>query len=140
MGLGSEDSTLPMNAYGMDVLSSFLEKKQNDQQVNKIEVEVNRLDTIFDKIMNGHRRPFLKIDTQGFELEIIRGLGDRVGDVVGWQLELSVEPLYENQPLIEDVIAKMRSLGFSLWQILPGLRDPKTLQSFELDGIFFRST
>ena len=84
MGLGSEDSTLTMNAYGMDVLSSFLEKKQNDQQVNKIEVEVKRLDTIFDKIMDGHRRPFVKIDTQGFELEIIRGLGDRVGDVIGW--------------------------------------------------------
>lgn len=59
--------------------------------------------------------------------------------MIGWQLEMSVEPLYQNQPKIEDVIALMRGLGFSLWRLLPGLRDPKTLQGFEFDGIFFKS-
>jgi len=71
-------------------------------------------------------------------MEIIRGFGSRVSDVIGWQLELSVEPLYQGQPHMEEVISKMRELGFSLWRILPGLRDPATLQAFELDGIFFR--
>ena len=57
---------------------------------------------------------------------------------MGWQIELSIEPLYEGQPLIEEVIAIMRASGFALWRILPGLRDPMTLQAFEVDGIFFR--
>jgi FkbM family methyltransferase len=139
IGLGSSDSTLTLNAYGMDVLSSFLKKKENDQSLRVIEVDVRRPDAILDEVLAGHSKPFVKIDTQGFEMEIIRGFGSRAADIVGWQLELSVEPLYENQPPMEEIIATMRALGFSLWRVLPGLRDPQTLQAFELDGIFFRS-
>jgi FkbM family methyltransferase len=139
VGLGSVNTSLSINAYGMDVLSSFLEKKDNDQEVRQIQVPVKRPEDIMDLVLDGRRRPFVKIDTQGFEMEIIRGFGSRAADIVGWQLELSVEPLYQNQPPMEEIIATMRSLGFSLWRVLPGLRDPHTLQAFELDGIFFRS-
>lgn len=138
IGLGSADSTLTLNAYGLDVLSSFLKKREDDQTVRRIDVPVNRPEAILDDILGDRKRPFVKIDTQGFEMEIIRGFGPRVKDVVGWQIELSVEPLYEGQPMIEEVISNMRSNGFSLWRIVPGLRDPATLQAFELDGIFFR--
>jgi FkbM family methyltransferase len=138
IGLGSQDTILTLNAYGLDVLSSFLKKKTADQEVRQIEVPVKRPADILDDVLNGRNKPFVKIDTQGFEMEIIRGFGPRIKEVVGWQLELSVEPLYEGQPMMEEVIAKMREAGFSLWRILPGLRDPNTLQAFELDGIFFR--
>lgn len=139
IGLGSKDTTLSMNTYGKDVLSSFLRKSDNDPTSRLIEVSVRRPDTILDEILQGAKRPFVKIDTQGYELEIIKGFGNRASEIAGWQLELSIEPLYENQPAIEQVIGMMRALGFSLWKILPGLRDPKTLQAFELDGIFFKS-
>lgn len=138
MGLGSKEASLVMNSYAMDVLGSFLHKIDNDQNVKQIEVMVKRPDSIFEEISKGHERPFVKMDTQGFELEIIKGFGKMIDRVVGWQIELSVEPLYEGQPPMEEVLAIMRSHGFSLWRILPGLRDPKTLQSFEMDGIFFR--
>ncbi len=138
IGLGSTDSTLTMNAYGLDVLSSFLNMKESDQSVKQIDVPVKRPEAILDEVIQGCSRPFVKIDTQGFEMEIIRGFGPRVKDVVGWQIELSVEPLYEGQPIMEEVISTMRANGFSLWRFVPGLRDPATLQAFELDGIFFR--
>ncbi|MEX1116979.1 MAG: FkbM family methyltransferase [Akkermansiaceae bacterium] len=138
IGLGNENSSLTLNAYGMDVLSSFLQKKIDDQEVTKIQVPVKRPEDILDGVLDGRKRPFVKIDTQGFEMEIIRGFGSRAKDIVGWQIELSVEPLYEGQPMMEEVISIMRANGFSLWRILPGLRDPATLQAFELDGIFFR--
>ena len=138
IGLGSTDSTLTLNAYGLDVLSSFLKKREDDQTVRQIDVPVKRPEAILDDILSDRKRPFVKIDTQGFEMEIIRGFGPRVKDIVGWQIELSVEPLYEGQPMMEEVISCMRANGFSLWRIVPGLRDPATLQAFELDGIFFR--
>jgi hypothetical protein len=40
--------------------------------------------------------------------------------------------------MMEEVISCMRADGFSLWRVVPGLRDPVTLQAFELDEIFFR--
>lgn len=138
IGLGSQDTTLSMNVYEMDVLSSFLEKIEDNPVIDRIEVEVRRMDGLLDEILKDSKRPFVKIDTQGFEMEILEGFGDRINDVVGWQLELSIEPLYEKQPPVEDVIAKMRSLGYSLWRVIPGLRDPHTLRAFEFDGVFFR--
>jgi len=138
IGLGSQNTTLTLNAYDMDVLSSFLQKRDNDQEARQIEVPVKRPEDILDEVLGGCKRPFVKIDTQGFEMEIIRGFGSRVRDIVGWQIELSVVPLYEGQPTMDEVISSMRTSGFSLWRILPGLRDPATLQAYEFDGIFFR--
>jgi hypothetical protein len=127
-----------MNIHEMDVLSSFLHKIETAEPARQVEVEVRRMDGILDGILGPRSRPFVKIDTQGFEMEIINGFGKRTECVIGWQLEMSVEPIYQNQPKIEEVIGLMRTLGFSLWKILPGLRDPRTLQSFEFDGIFFK--
>jgi len=138
IGLGNEDTVLKLNVSEMDVLSSFLKKKEDLKTFKEVSVPVKCMEGIIDEVLGSHKRPFVKIDTQGFEMEIIRGFGSRINDVIGWQLELSVQPLYEGQPLMEEVIATMRSLGFSLWKILPGLRDPATLQAFELDGIFFQ--
>jgi FkbM family methyltransferase len=139
LGLGAADETLEMNAYGLDVMSSFLKKTEDDQSVVKIPVSVRRADSIFDMVLGGASRPFVKIDTQGFEMEILRGFGSRINNVIGWQLELSVQPLYDNQPTMEEVMAFMRGHGFTLWRVIPGLRDPATFQAMEFDGIFFRT-
>lgn len=139
LGLGSEDATMAMNIHEMDVLSSFLSKIEDSGSVTTVDVKVKRMDAIIDDILGDYARPFVKIDTQGFEMEILKGFGSRTSEVVGWQLEMSIEPLYENQPKMDNIVAYMRELGFSLWRILPGLRDPGTLRAYELDGIFFRS-
>jgi FkbM family methyltransferase len=138
MGLGSREATLKMNSYQMDVMSSFLDKIEGDINSKKIDVIVKRPDSIFEIITQGRRRPFVKVDTQGYELEIIEGFGGVMDQIVGWQIELSIKPLYDGQPSMEKVIAVMRSKGFSLWRLLPGLSDPINLRSYEMDGIFFR--
>ena len=139
LGLGNENAMLEMNVHEMDVLSSFLEKIETFDNSTTIEVPVKRADEILDEVLSGRSRPFVKMDTQGFEMEILKGFGGRTKDVVGWQLEMCIEPLYQNQPRIEEIIDHMRSIGFTLWRVLPGFRDPQTFQAFELDGIFFRT-
>ncbi|BCX48318.1 methyltransferase FkbM family protein [Haloferula helveola] len=139
LALGEENGTFEMNIHEMDVLSSFLTKTEKETSAGKtVSVEMARMDSVFDAVLGSHSRPFVKIDTQGFERQVINGFGSRTSDVVGWQLELSVEALYEGQPRIEEILGLMRELGFSLWRILPGLRDPRTLRIYEVDGIFFR--
>ena len=46
----------------------------------------------------GFRSPFLKMDTQGNDLAVARGAGDRLSRFVGLQSELAIKKIYERQP------------------------------------------
>jgi len=138
MALGATDGSLIMHSHKMDDLSSFLEKYEQLAGSKDIQVPVRRGDTIMEELEHTTRRTFVKIDTQGYEVQVIEGMRGNLQNVIGWQLEMAVSPLYQNQPTIETIIARMRELGYTLWQIIPGFRDNKTLQAFEFDGLFFR--
>lgn len=83
---------------------------------------------------------FVKIDTQGSEQDVLDGAGDRLADVLGWQVELSLVPLYAGQPLIEDMVSLLRGLGYEPMSIEPDFFEPGTGRLLQADGIFFRST
>lgn len=54
----------------------------------------------------------LKIDVQGFELEVLRGAGEML-DAFEWlYVEVSWMPLYEGQALADEVIAYVEAHGF----------------------------
>lgn len=55
----------------------------------------------------------LKIDVQGFELEVLRGAGELLTAFEHVYVEASFEALYEGQALADDVIAHMLAAGFS---------------------------
>jgi FkbM family methyltransferase len=60
---------------------------------------------------------FIKLDTQGSELEILRG-GDKILDrVFGIAVEVEFSPLYAGQPLFGDIDAYLTSKGFSLFDL-----------------------
>ncbi|TWT69064.1 hypothetical protein Pan14r_13480 [Crateriforma conspicua] len=82
---------------------------------------------------------FVKIDTQGYEIEVLKGMGDAAGRVDAIQLEVSLVPLYENAPLIEDVFAYMRSIGFYPHWISQGFSEGESGQLLQIDAFFFRS-
>jgi len=74
------------------------------------------LDRVVEDAMQAPvRAPLLmKLDVQGFELEVLRGGSRTLGmaDVV--ILETSVLPYNEGAPTFEDVVAFMRTAGFSV--------------------------
>jgi FkbM family methyltransferase len=61
---------------------------------------------------------FLELDTQGTELEILKG-ADRflATSVVGLQIEMEFSPFYEGQPLFGAVDEYLRSFGFMLFDL-----------------------
>jgi FkbM family methyltransferase len=63
------------------------------------------------------RLDFIKLDTQGAELEILRGAGALLDGCLGIEAEIMFHPLYVGQPLFADVDAFLRSRGFSLWRL-----------------------
>lgn len=56
----------------------------------------------------------LKIDVQGYELEVIRGCGDMLKDFDYIYVECSFVQLYDHQPLFSEVHNCLESNGFSI--------------------------
>src|SRR6185503_13578571 len=56
----------------------------------------------------------LWMDIQGAELLALKGLGSRIQDVKLMHLEMEFFPIYEGQPLFDDVHLFLREHGFEL--------------------------
>ena len=64
-----------------------------------------------------HPRVFLKMDTQGYDLEVIRGATGCLGGIVAMQSEVSVQPLYDGMTHYTDALAHYEELGFTLMHL-----------------------
>lgn len=60
------------------------------------------------------KRIYLKLDTQGFDLEVVHGASGTLGHIWALQTEASVVPLYENMPDYVTTIRTLEGLGFAL--------------------------
>jgi len=62
---------------------------------------------------------FIKIDTQGSELFVLEGAVNTLKTVLGLEIEVEFNEIYESQPLFSDVDNFLRSRGFCLFDIRP---------------------
>ena len=100
---------------------------------------VTRLDEWFDVRGASWERVALKIDTQGFERQVLEGTGVLLHEnVVSVQLELSLVPLYERSWLWDQAAAWLTVRGFSLVGVTPGFSDPTTGRLLQFDAVFTR--
>lgn len=83
-------------------------------------------------------RTLLKVDTQGYEEEVLAGAGDLVSDFAAIQLELSFVELYAGQQLFDNLYNRMGALGYSLHSIEPGFSDVDG-RLLQCDGLFVRT-
>ncbi len=81
-------------------------------------------------------RTMLKIDTQGFESQVLDGAGDQLSDFAAVQLELSFVPLYTGQQLFDQLVARMARVGFGMFCLDAGFADPRTGRMLQCDGVF----
>jgi FkbM family methyltransferase len=95
---------------------NFLEKFTDVERfkVEKtIKLDADTLDNQL-KINNINEVDFIKIDTQGYELPILKGYENNFDSVIGLEIEVEFEPMYEGQPLFSDVDNFVKDKGFSL--------------------------
>ena len=83
-------------------------------------------------------RVFVKSDTQGYEAQVLAGLGAAIDGVAGLQLELSLVPVYEGQPLYLEMLERLAALGFTPHLIIPGYYSRHYGRMLEFDVVAFR--
>lgn len=86
------------------------------ETVSEVQIPRERVQTL-DAVLeaNGISAPdFIKLDTQGSELAILRGATASLDGAVGLKTEVEFVELYEDQPLFAEVDAFARAAGFEL--------------------------
>jgi FkbM family methyltransferase len=118
IALGKEPGTLRIKIPGLTVMSSFLDL-QDPSEVRTEEVEVRRLDELFPSLMANAAAPkvFLKMDTQGYDLNVFQGAEGCINEIRGLVSEISVRPLYKNQPHYLESLGTYERAGFDLYHL-----------------------
>lgn len=106
------------DAQGGNSMSSFLRPTINVPTM-AIEVQVNRLDDVLPGLLGDVRQPriFVKLDTQGFDIPVLRGATDWMPRILGLQSEVSIIPIYETMTPYTDALALYHAMGFDLMDL-----------------------
>ena len=145
MALGERDGVASINVAGNSASSSIREMLETHRSaapesayVGREDISVLRLDGVRHPFLDVAARPFLKVDTQGYEAEVLDGAKGLMDRVQGIQMELTLAPLYQGQVLWRDLVDRLEAAGFRLWGLVPEFIDPATGRMLQCDGIFFR--
>ena len=132
-----------INISGNDGFSSSLlaMEQAHEQAVRRVPLR-ERGDDRGDRPRPGADRPpaqrssYLKVDTQGYEHEVIAGATETLRRCRAVELELSLTPLYEGQLLIGEMIELMRGHGFRPTHLEPEFTDPHSGELLQVNGLF----
>lgn len=84
------------------------------------------------------RAPYLKLDTQGWDLRILRSGREVLPKFVALQTELSMRPVYEESEDFREAYAFLTEAGFALHALTP-VNDLQHMALKEVNGIFVRA-
>lgn len=143
LALGAQRGELEINVTGSTTFSSFLTPTEYARRrfdpaavdvAHTEQVRVERLDVFASEMrIDANPRLFLKMDTQGFDLEVFRGADGLLDRIRGLQSELSILPVYQDMPDYLTALAAYREKGFEPTGLFPITRDPEKLVVIEYD-------
>ena len=147
IALGDNAGTAKLNVMQMPTFNSFLNPSTKETNSYKgrnevkmvLDVQVDTLNNIFPKIYKqfGFSRPFLKMDTQGYDLNVFRGASSFHKDIVGVQSELPIKQIYDGMTTLSEAIAEYQSAGYELSGLYPV--SPASIELVEMDCYMARS-
>jgi len=147
-GLGDENARRRINVMKSDSFSSFLDPSHvqvaDFAAMNAIdhteEVTVQRLDDVMAGLQKTHNfsRVYLKLDTQGYDLEVIGGAKNSLQYVSALQSEISILPIYVGMPDYITSLKTFQSLGFAISNMFAVTVLERSLKAVEFDCVMVR--
>jgi len=145
LGLGDRNETRMINVAAnaqssslLPMLESHLMAAPESAYRTQEEISLRRLDSIFREYCGPGDKAFLKIDTQGFERQVLDGAAEVLAQVPLLLLECSLVPLYQDSDTIDGAIALARRLGYDPVDIQPNFFHHDTGYLMQADVVFAR--
>jgi FkbM family methyltransferase len=145
--LGAAPGNATLNVMQSTVYSSLLQPDDSATDVGSGENVVARQETItvrtlkdvYSELLAGGatKRIYLKLDTQGYDLEVLRGAGAALESVVALQTEVSFVPIYKGMVPWQQMLAEIGSRGFDLSGLFPVTLDAEQ-RLIEADAVCVR--
>jgi FkbM family methyltransferase len=144
LAFGEKDGAAQINVSEASVFSSLHPQlptaaafNPESRVIRQETIRVARLDEVFPDFPKG--RAFLKIDTQGYEEQVLKGGAGCMSEFIGVQMELPIVHLYEGTWRFHEAVAFMNERGFEISTIAPVNFDQADAMSLlEVDCIFRR--
>ena len=129
--LGASIGTLEFNIMKSSQFSSFLIPDNarffgaHNVISESIPVEVRTVNEIYGSLISEFQfsRPFLKLDTQGFDLEVVKGARDVISHFIAIQSEVSNVSIYQGISSMSDTLKFFDAEGFELGLLFPANPD-----------------
>jgi FkbM family methyltransferase len=146
--LAGHDGEQTFNVMRGDQFSSLSNPRHDDvdlfrdrnQIVRSLAVTTSTLASAFERLRAelGFVRPFLKLDTQGYDTEIVRGSRSTMRHFVGLQSELAIVRLYESSIDFREALELYQECGFELSAFVPN-NEGRFPRLIEVDCIMVRA-
>lgn len=145
LALSEADGTARINVTGATVFSSLREPAPDlvaafpsAAVIGTEEVAVRSLDSLLPELEPLGERPFLKVDVQGAEHDVLAGAAATLERVVGVQVEMSLRRLYLGEASFGALASELEERGFTMSLIEPVAYDDHGAM-LAADAVFLRA-
>lgn len=145
MALGAVSGKSRINVAGNSTSSSLFNMltthevaAPGSKYVGSEAIELGTLESQWQSFKPWDGKVWLKIDTQGYESEVIKGANGILDQISCVQLEMSLVPLYDGAEDFESLLARMKALKYKLIGLEPGFSDNNSGRLLQVDGFFHR--
>lgn len=122
-GLSDENRDAQMNTFGgRGDFNSLLTLRKDSEEAYRLDpslrsqtsIQLRRLDSILPQLIEGIQSPriFMKIDTQGHDVSVVKGAAGVLDKIVGLQSELPAVQIYDGMTSMSNVLEYYSSCGF----------------------------
>lgn len=141
LALGDQNISDYINISGHSASSSFLnfndkylDEHKDLATVGRELIQIVTLDSVYGDLVKSYsNKVLLKIDTQGYEMNVLRGADKSLKHISGLQIEISVREVYKGEVLLNELLTYLKELGFRVFTLEPYYFDKATGELLQVE-------
>lgn len=129
LALSEQNCDMPFNQMEESEFSSLSQPTHSEvdsflnsnKVANTLIVKAETLSLVYERLKKEYqfKNPFLKMDTQGYDVKVFKSGREIIHNFVGLQSELAIKRIYKDSVDYREAITEYEALGFSLSSFVP---------------------